>query len=246
METHQNNTVNRESNNALYSQLEDIIHEQIETGQLKPGQAISSERELSRIYGLSRMTVRRALDRLVSAGFLTRVSGKGTYVSEPKMSFSALSLEGLREQAYKMGRNFESNIITFEKVIASGSVLKNLDIVEETPVYKIERVFFADDIPVSMHRSFIPCDLAPDLTDKDLQNESLYSTLHSKYQLEFDHATEMLETTLAKPSESLILGIPTGSPMLLLRITMFNEENRPVEYVKVLFRGDKVQLTLVV
>lgn len=241
-----NKTVSRESNTSLYSQLEEIIRDQIESGKIVPGQAIPSERELSKIHGLSRMTVRHALDRLVSAGLLTRVSGKGTYVSEPKINFSALTLEGLREQAFQMGSNFSSTLINIEKILANGSIVHHLKIPHDTPIYKIERLFHTDDVPVSMHKSFIPCDLAPDLMDHDLSNESLYTILRKKYQLNLNRATETMETTLASPSEMLLLDVPSGSPMILLRITVFDQTNRPIEYVKVLFRGDKVQLSLVI
>lgn len=241
-----NQTVSRVSNTTLYSQLEEIIQNQIESGIIKPGQAIPSERELSRIYSMSRMTVRRALDRLVMAGLLTRVSGKGTYVSEPKMNFQALTLEGLRQQVFQMGKDFDSKIINFEKILATDSVIDHLKIEQDTPLFKIERLFFAAEVPVSVHKSYIPCHFAPNLMDYDLTNESLYKILNNQFDLYLHHASETLETTLALPSESLIFDVQLGSPMILLRITMFDQFDNPVEYVKVLFRGDKVQLSLVV
>ncbi|HBH13126.1 MAG TPA: GntR family transcriptional regulator [Clostridiales bacterium] len=246
MEIGNNKSVRRDSNNTLYSQLEEIIRDEIDSGKINPGQAIPSERELSKIYGLSRMTVRHALNRLVSAGLLTRVSGKGTYVSAPKINFRALTLEGLREQTYQMGKDFSSTLINFEKILAEGSIVQNLKVLQDTPIYKIERLFHVDNVPISMHKSYIPCELAPGLMDHDLTNESLYTFLREKYDIVMNRANETLETILASPGEMLLLDVPSGAPIFLLRITMFDQKDRPIEYVKVLFRGDIVQLSLVI
>jgi GntR family transcriptional regulator len=246
MENESQILLKRDGNIALYSQLVDIISDQIETGIIKPGQAILSERELGKKYGMSRMTVRRAIDRLVTLGQLTRVSGKGTFVSEPKFNFAALSLAGLRDQALKMGMEPGSHIIDIEKVVASGSISENLKIQLDELVFKIERVFFTDDIPISIQRSYIPCDYIPNLMNINLKNESLYGILRTNHGIELHHASEKLESTLASSRESLILGIPVGSPMILLRIILVDDKDRPIEYVKVVFRGDKVQLNLMI
>jgi GntR family transcriptional regulator len=97
-----------------------------------------------------------------------------------------------------------------------------------------------------MHKSYIPYELAPGLMEHDLTNESLYKILREKYDIVMNRAKETLETTLASPSEMLFLDVSSGAPMFLLRITMFDKKNRPIEYVKALFRGDMVQLSLVI
>lgn len=232
----------RNGSQALFSQLEEVIRDAIESGKWPPGQVIPSERELSRIYRLSRMTVRRSLDRLVVDGLLYRVDGKGTYVSEPKVSFQALSLVGLREQELQMGQLPSAQLLGIEKVLAPDNIGEILQIKENEPVFLIERVRFGNDIPIALHRSYIPCSLCPTLLDEDLVNNSLYALLKSNYGIHIQRATETLESALATARESLLLNVSPGSPMLLLRITVYDKSDRPVEYVKVVFRGDKVQL----
>ncbi len=236
--------LNREGSQALFSQLEEIIREEIESGRWSPGQAIPSERELSRMNGLNRMTVRRALDRLVSAGLLYRVDGKGTFVSEPKVSFRALSLAGLREQALQMGHSASSKLLSIEKVFSPDKVAQVLNIHSDSPTFLIERVVYADEVPLALNRSYIPCDLCPTLLEDDLVNQSLYAVLRSKYSIHITRAVETLESALATNREGLFLAVKPGDPMLLLRITVFDAKDRPVEYVKVVFRGDRVQLSL--
>jgi GntR family transcriptional regulator len=236
--------LNRNGSQALFSQLEEMIRDEVESGRWAPGQAIPSERELSRIHDLNRMTVRRALDRLVSAGLLYRVDGKGTFVSEPKVSFKALSLAGLREQALQMGHSASSKLLSIEKVFSTEKIAGVLKIPSDAPAFLIERVAYADDVPLALNRSYIPCHICPTLLDDDLVNQSLYAILRSKYEIRMNRAVETLESALATNRESLLLGVQPGDPMLLLRITVFDGEDRPIEYVKVVFRGDRVQLSL--
>jgi GntR family transcriptional regulator len=244
--THKSNVLHRNGGQALFSQLEEIIRDKIESGIWSPGQAIPSERQLSQMYGLSRMTVRRTLDRLVADGLIYRVDGKGTYVNEPKVSFKALTLAGLREQALQMGQAPSTRLLGIEKVLAPDNVAELLHLPADAPVFLIERVYFANDVPLALHRSYIPWALCPTLGDDDLADNSLYAVLKSKYRIQMSRASETLESTLATARESLLLGVSPGSPMLLLRITVVDVSSKPIEYVKVVFRGDKVQLQLTI
>ncbi len=234
----------RDSSQSLFSQLEEILREGIEDGIWEPGEPIPSERELSRVYEMSRMTVRKAIDRLVTAGFLYRVDGKGTFVAQPKVSYRALTLAGLREQTLKLGYSPSTKLLGIERVLPSETVARNLKITTDKPVFLIERVVYANDIPLALHRSFIPESICPTLAKYDLNNLSLYSVLKENFSIVIQKASEMLETTLASVRESLLLGVEPGSPMFLLRITTFDNKTKPVEYVKVIFRGDRVQLSL--
>lgn len=236
--------LDRDSDQTLASQLEEIIRDGIERGTWRTGQAIPSERELSRIYGLSRMTVRRGLDRLVAAGILYRVDGKGTFVSEPKMNFKALSLAGLREQTLEMGGTPAAKLLSSEKIFAPENIAQALEVPPDTPVFLIERLIIVNNVALALNRSYIPANVCPDLLDIDLVNSSLYEVLRTRYGIMISHAKETLESVLASDRESLLLGVAAGSPMLLLRIKIFDAADRIVEYVKVVFRGDKVQLSI--
>lgn len=239
-----NRKIQREGGQALFTQLEEIIREEIENAVWSPGQAIPSERELSTVYGLSRMTVRKALDRLVTDGLLYRVDGKGTFVSQPKVKFKALSLAGLREQTLNMGYSPSAKLLSFERVLANKKIALVLKINPDTPVYLIERVVFGNNMPLGLHRSYIPVDLCPNLQETDLSNISLYEVLRRDYGIVTNRASETLESTLATTREGLLFGVEPGSPMFLLRILMSDSRERLIEYVKVVFRGDRVQLSL--
>ena len=236
--------IKRDSSQALFSQLEEIIRDGIENGIWSPGEAIPSERELSNIYNLSRMTVRRALDRLVSNGLLFRVDGKGTFVSEPKVSYQALSLAGLRKQTIGIGQAPSAKLLGVEKILAPANIAVVLKISPDSPMFLIERVSFANEIPFALHRSYIPEEICPQLETANLTNNSLYELLREKHNIVISRATETLESTLATDREGIFLNVPAGSPMFLLRITTFDADDDPIEFAKVIFRGDRVQLSL--
>lgn len=236
--------IQRDSSQALFSQLEELLREGIEDGTWLPGEPIPSERELSKIHELSRMTVRRAIDRLVATGLLYRVDGKGTFVNEPKVSFQALTLAGLREQTLKLGFSPSTKLLGIDRGLASEKVAEVLNIKADTPVFLIERLVYANNVPLALLRSHIPVALCPTLSQQDLSNISLYALLKQEYGISIQKASETLETTLASTRESLLMGVAPGSPMFLLRITTYDPQARPIEHVKVILRGDRVQLSL--
>ncbi len=238
------NGINRESSKGLSSQVEEIIRDGIENGVWLPGAAIPSERELSTLYSLSRMTVRKALERLTTAGLLYRVNGKGTFVSQPKVKFKALTLSGLREQTVNLGYSPSTTLLGVERVLANQKIAAVLQVEENEPLFLIERVVYGNNEPLGLHRSFIPIRRCMDLDEFDLTTQSLYSILRKDFGIIINRATETLETTLATHRESSLLKVVEGSPMFLLRITMFDPVEQPIEYVKVIFRGDRIQLSL--
>jgi GntR family transcriptional regulator len=226
----------------LYSRFEEYVRERIEAEDWPVGTLIPSERELSAQFGLSRATARKALSRLVAEGVLRKEPRRGTFVAEPKTVFEALTLRGFTAQALEAGASPASRLLRFERLLPSTSVTTRLDIPPSQLVYLIERLRTVDGQPVALHQSFLPINLAPDLRQADLEEQSLYAILASQYDLTVGHAQETLESALATDYEAVVLGIQPGAPMLLLNIRLSATDGRPLEVVKVAFRGDRVTL----
>ena len=225
-------------------QLQEAIRDQIENGSLRAGQRISSERELGQVYGLSRTTVREALDALVSCGLLRTVPGKGTFVAQDKTTYEALTLAGFREQALLAGHLPTTLLLRLEKVLAPEGMAPQLAIEPDAPVFLLERLRKVNDLPMALHVSYIPCALCPGLSEQQLNDRPLYRVLESEYGLVVGHAHETLESTTARPREALLLDIPVGAPVILLRILLYLQDGRPLEYVKGIYRGDRVKLRI--
>ncbi|MDF5751135.1 GntR family transcriptional regulator [Spongiactinospora sp. TRM90649] len=203
-----------------YFQLREILLDLIENNELPIGAAIPSERELCQRFGLSRMTVRQAVDHLVSEGRLHRVAGKGTFVARPKIEM-AIRLTSFSDDMRARGLEPGSRDLDRRIVRASAHLARELGIQPGDEVHFIERLRTADGEPLSIDRSHIPVSLAPDLSAHDLANRSLYSLLESRYGLILDGGELTIDGGIADPGDADLLKLPRGGAVLLLQRRSF-------------------------
>ncbi|MFC5826838.1 GntR family transcriptional regulator [Nonomuraea insulae] len=204
-----------------YFQLREILLDLIDSDELSIGAAIPSERELCQRFGLSRMTVRQAVDHLVSEGRLHRVPGKGTFVARPKIEL-ALQLTSFTDDMRARGMIPGSRDLDRRIVRASAHLAKELGIQPGEEVHFIERLRMADGEPLSIERAHIPVKLAPGLADHDLSDKSLYELLESRYGLVMDAGELTIDGGLADPSDADLLKLPPGGAVLLLQRRSFS------------------------
>lgn len=223
----------------LYYRIRENLRELIVSGQLKPGNRVSSERELCEQYGVSSITVKRAVLDLVQEGLLYRVPGKGTFVSQPKMERDLSRLTSFTEEMLHHGLKPNSRVLDARIMPASGSVAKNLDLPPGEKVISLERVRFANGEPLMLEKTFLPHRLFPDLLSEDLATQSLYHFMTEKYGISLAKARETLEPVIMNDKETHKLGVEAGSPGLLLELIAYNEAGEPVEYTKAIVRGDR-------
>ncbi|MDR8414246.1 GntR family transcriptional regulator [Nonomuraea sp. 3-1Str] len=203
-----------------YFQLREILLDLIDSDELSIGAAIPSERELCQRFGLSRMTVRQAVDHLVSEGRLHRVPGKGTFVARPKIEL-ALQLTSFSDDMRARGMEPGSRDLDRRIVRASAHLAKELGIQPGEEVHFIERLRTADGEPLSIERAHIPVRLAPGLGDLDLSGKSLYELLESRYGLVMDAGELTIDGGIADPSDADLLKLPRGGAVLLLQRRSF-------------------------
>lgn len=231
-----------ESATPLYAQLEEIFRTKVSTGEWAPGDRIPSENEFNRLLGVSRMTVRGVLTKLVEEGLLLRVAGKGTFVAMSKIQTKSPAYQGVREQLEDMGLQTSTQLIRNARRSPSASVRHNLRLGGNDDVFAIERVRSADGEPISLHYSYVPLRLAPTLHEHDPASEQLCVILDEHYGLSMKYVEEKLESVPANSEVAGRLGIHPGDPVLLLQDVIFDASRAPFEYSKILFRGDKVQI----
>ncbi|MEV0628113.1 GntR family transcriptional regulator [Nonomuraea wenchangensis] len=204
-----------------YFQLREILLDLIDSNELSIGAAIPSERELCQRFGLSRMTVRQAVDHLVSEGRLHRVPGKGTFVARPKIEL-ALQLTSFSDDMRARGMVPGSRDLDRRVVRASAHLAKELGIQPGEEVHFIERLRTADGEPLSIERAHIPVKLAPGLAEHDLSDKSLYELLESRYGLVMDAGELTIDGGIADPSDADLLKLPRGGAVLLLQRRSFS------------------------
>ncbi|WP_456845344.1 GntR family transcriptional regulator [Cellulomonas sp. P5_C6] len=232
----------RESAVPLYAQLETILHARIASGEWAPGQRIPSENELNRMFGLSRMTVRGVLTKLVADGLLVRVPGKGTYVATPKINAISPAYRGVREQLEGLGYETSTRLVSLSLETPSQGVRERLALADDDQTYVVVRVRSVQGEPISLHRSYVPARLAPGLDGHDVVANQLCVVLEEQYGLPMKHVREDLEAVAVSTAEAKHLGMRRGEPALQLQDVIFDALSRPFEYSSIVFRGDRMRL----
>lgn len=236
--------LNRNIAEPLYVQVHNILLERINTDVYGVNTKIPSESELCAEFGVSRMTLRSVITELVRDGRLYRIQGKGTFVSEPKITANAGSYIGIREQLEQQGYEVKTMLLGVDNVLPSAEVAKILGLEVAEKVYVIRRLRYVKNEPLSLNTSYIPIKYCSGLEKQDFCNEQLCKILAHNYGLVRKTVNETLESVLATNEESTMLNILKGYPLLLLCDKIYDEEGRLFEYSRVVFRGDKIQINL--
>jgi len=223
-----------------YHQLAAILREKIDNGEWEPRSAIPSERQLETLYDVSRTTIREAIDHLVRQGYLYREHGRGTYVSPQKLQKVMLELTSFSEDLMRRGIQPGQIIRSLEWVIPNPKILQKLELPPSTKVLRIERIRLGDGVPIGLQTSYLALREGQEITREELETQgSLYTILQEKLRIIPSEADETLEVTLATPDEAALLEIVEGAPLLLSERVLFAQDRHPVEFVKILYRGDR-------
>lgn len=232
-------TVFRKGPLPRYYQLKEIMRDKIRNGEWQPGDLIPSERELGEQYGISRMTARQAITELVNEGLFYREQGKGTFVSHSKIAQQLIRLTGFTEDIQARGQRPGTKVISARMAPADEITAERLRIKQGQQVFRLQRLRLADDEPLAVELSqisFIGCER---LLGDDLEQQSLYRLLETRYGLPLMEAEQELEAGLVSNEEALLLKLPIGSPVLFTRRTTYTERDQPIEYAKAVYCGSK-------
>jgi GntR family transcriptional regulator len=228
----------------LYYQLAELIRERIASGEIQPGDQLASARTISEEAGISRMTVRQALDYLERQGHLEVRRGTGTFVAAPKLTYHAVNLLGFTQEMIEQGRQPSSRVIEQSVVAPPERVASRLAIGADRPVLKIVRLRLSQDEPVLLETVFLPHASCPGLEHEDLSVISLYGLLEQRYRLRPHRSHQTLEATIAGEEDSRQFGVPVGTPMILVEGVTYGAGDQPIEVFTALFRGDRFQFEL--
>ncbi len=209
--------------------------------QLQVGEAIPPERRLSSDLGISRLTLRAALDDLVRDGYLERRHGSGTFVSEPKIA-QQLTLTSFSEDMRRRGMTAGSKTIELRETHAGAAVGRALNVSPDARVVLIRRLRLADGEPMALETLHVPADRVPGLSRELLENASFYELLEKEYGVVIASGIQSIEPTVTNEEESELLGVPLHSPAFLFERTSRTVTGETVEFVRSLYRGDRYRL----
>lgn len=232
-------TIYRRSPVPRYHQLKEILREKIRSGEWKSGDLIPSERELSETYGISRMTTRQAITDLVNEGVFYREQGKGTFVTRHKITQQLMRLTGFTEDIRARGQQPSTRVLAIQMRPATEVVAEKLRVDAGHLVFCLQRLRLADGEPLAIELSHINFKGCEKLLEEDLEQNSLYRLLESKYMVPLMEAEQEIEAGLAGNEEAQILKIPVGSSVLYTRRTTYTDRYQPIEYAKSVYCGNK-------
>jgi len=224
----------------LYHQIERNLRDLIINGHLKPGQTMPAEWDLVELYGVSRLTIRRALDELVRQNWLERKHGVGTFVRQPTMASIAASKLSFTEQMRAIGRAPSSKPIGQRVIAATAKIARALRILEGDPIIEITRVRLADNVPILLETACLSTTRFPSLADHDWsKNQSLYKILNEEYGINISAMDHIIKPVMLTETEARYLKAKAGIPALLSEIIAYTRDGTPVEYSWSFSNGDK-------
>ncbi|ROZ62742.1 GntR family transcriptional regulator [Ramlibacter sp. WS9] len=214
-----------------YKQLADIIRNAIEQGLLADNQALPSERELAEKYEVSRDTVRKSVRYLEERGVIYSDHGRGTFVAPSIVRRMSRFIDSFSQDTQHRGGAPGQRILTVEPSAASMGVAGLLGLEPGYPLIRVRRVRLIDGAAVGLHDAYFPLPRGSKLDRAELeQAESLYKLLTEKFGFAPAEAVENLHAGSADAEDAQLLGIPPGSPILIVERITLSDRREPIEY----------------
>ncbi|MGV3080310.1 GntR family transcriptional regulator [Streptococcus sp. 32226D021BW] len=229
----------------LYLQLVDELEVAIRE-RMVPNEKLLSERELTQVHGVSRITVRLALQELEKRGLVYKKHGKGTYVSEILDTAVDLSQSySFTDQMRKIGKEPRTSILSFQTVPATDYLAQHLQLRKGEEVFEIERLRLADEIPMMLERTYVPASLFPSLSADRMMELPLYELFLEDYDQTIRLAEEEFYASISLDNEAKMLSIPNNSPVLHLVRKTYNDKNRIIEFTLSIARADQFRYKII-
>lgn len=237
--------LDRESPIPIFAQIRARLEDAIASGTLAPHQRIPSERQLSEHFGVSRMTVRQALDAMAHDRLLYSHAGRGTFIADRKVIEQPLQhLTSFTQDILGRGMRPSSRVLDGRIVQASFEMARLFGLAPTVEIVRLTRLRLADDEPLAIETVHIPAPYVPGLLDRDLAAESLYTVLNREYGLSLSGARQTIEAAAPTPEEMGFLAMDAPRPVLKISRLTFDANDRVVEYVRSVYRGDRYHLTV--
>lgn len=238
---------NTQSNIPKYLQIREAVRKSIESGKLVENQPFPSENELSKLFDVSRMTVRQAMDQLVREGLLEKRVGGGTFVKSLKLSGRMTGLTGFSDVMALSGKKTYSKVLSKQLIEAPTTVAEKLQIFGtnggslEPRVVSIARVRYVDEHPISYQRSYMPEIIGSALMNVDLTQHSLYGYLNTQLGLNMTSGKETIEAVAIPDDMASHLQVEPGKAGFLISRIVYANDNiaQPIEFAQSFIRGDK-------
>lgn len=228
----------------LYHQLETVLREKLGAGNYRPGDLLPTDADLCRQYGVSKITVRQAMQRLRTDGLVVRARGRGTLVTERAVQTADLKMTCFLEDLIALGLPARVRVLKSGPVTVGGAVAKALDIPAGTEVFSFQKLLAVGGQPFALYTEFVPRHLGARLTRGDLRAGHLLRTLEERCGVRLGEAEQVIESSMADTDVAARLGTIVGAPILVVTRTTRSAAERPVEHGISIYRGDRARFVV--
>ncbi len=236
--------ISRVSYKPIYLQICDLIREKIDSGEIVIGSRIWSESDIIEKFNVSRNTARKALETLQNEGIVSRIQGKGSFVSQPKVDYGLQYLMSFSEEIHQKRLEPTSKVICFTREHPEPFHAANLKIPEDQWVLKLERVRYADQSPIAYQLTFIPENLCPGLLDYNFAQQSLYAVFEQEYNHVLSWQKTVVKPVVADPFIAETLRVSPQTPLLYTESITYLAGGTPIESNKNIYLSERYQFTV--
>lgn len=227
----------------LYFQLYDILLEKITAGEYKPGELMPTENDLIQTYGISRITVRRAMDMLMNDGLIVKRRGYGTCVQPKKVEQTMKRVLHFSEEMEKKGYTSSTRMLANEMLPASKLIADALQIAEGCPLVRVTRLRYANGVPLCLEIAHLVYERCPEVYGTDFTETSLRNFLLQKYSIAWTTARQRIYAINSNAKIAGSLDIKENSALIYIERVSFMADGKPGEYLQSYYRGDSYYLT---
>lgn len=226
-----------------YLQIADMLRNRILT-QMQPGDRFPPEVSLSIEFGVSRETIRQALEPLEKEGLISRTRGRGSFVTKRPVSRSVDKLTGMVEDFQALGLKTHARLVQKDIVKADEEVADQLKVEKGAMIVRTDRLRYLDDKPLAYHVAFLPADIGIRVLQEALEQTSIVYVLANTFRFPLEEDQQIIEADKADVSLAEHLGVPIGSPILLMRRVYITNGERPIAYFRSYYRADRYMYTV--
>jgi GntR family transcriptional regulator len=232
-----------------YIQAREALRDQIQLGQLEPGEKLPSEDQLAAQFGVSRMTMRKSLNGLIDAGLLYRRHGVGTFVTQSRVQRDHTRLTDFFENCRQSGRTPKAQVLYKEVIPANEEIAEALRLAPGEELIHIGTLRFVDDEPITFHDAYLPARLFPHLVSQKanelkLESQHVWQLIEQRG-FNLTNVVERLEAQPATNEISSLLRIHEGAPILYGERVLYADDGTPLKYADCYNRGDRFSLTVI-
>jgi len=227
--------LDKQSGVSVYLQVQRFIEDLIDSASLSPGDRIPSERVLAEQLNVNRITVRKAIDRLIASGRLERNSTNGTRLPAPRLlrPVEPKNLGGIARVIQLGGGTPGNRLLHFELAKAQDAIANQLAVPPGSALVIIRRLWRVDETPICIETSYIPAEYVPGLDAENLTaGQSLYSLLKERYGIDATSSIRTISIHVPTSFEAQMLRLNRQSSALLMRLLVSDANRRPIEYLR--------------